>query len=145
MGLKFASIVGFCVGPLVLVILFMRESLLAVGFVSILIQVLAVLLMLWARFTFGRRSFHASADPTEGGLITTGPYRYIRHPIYAAILYFLWTGIICHLSLLNALLGIIATVGLFIRIFAEERLVTKQYPSYAEYASHTKRLIPYVL
>ena len=145
MGLKFASIVGFCVSPLVLVILFMRESLLAVGFVAIFIQVIAVLLMLWARLIFGRRSFHASADPTEGGLITTGPYRYLRHPIYAAILYFLWSGIFCHLSLLNVLLGLIATVGLFIRMFAEERLVTRQYSSYAEYALHTKRIIPYVL
>ena len=145
MGFKFASIAGFCVAVLVLVILVMRESILAVGFFAILVQVLAVLLMLWARVTFGRRSFHATADPTEGGLITTGPYHYLRHPIYAAIIYFLWAGIFSHLSLLNALLGLVATVGLFIRIFAEERLMTERYPSYVEYAARTKRIIPFVL
>jgi protein-S-isoprenylcysteine O-methyltransferase Ste14 len=145
MDLKFASIVGFCVAVLVLVILVMRESILAVGFFAILVQVLAVLLMLWARVTFGRRSFHATADTTEGGLITTGPYHYLRHPIYAAIIYFLWAGIFSHLSFLNVLLGLVATVGLFIRIFAEERLVVERYPSYIEYAAHTKRIIPYVL
>ena len=48
--------------------------------------------MVAARITFGRRSFHAAANPTEGGLVTTGPYAYIRHPIYAAILYFVWAG-----------------------------------------------------
>jgi len=45
--------------------------------------------MLWARLTFGGRSFHAGANPTAGGVVTTGPYRFVRHPIYAAILYFL--------------------------------------------------------
>jgi hypothetical protein len=40
--------------------------------------------------TFGARSFHAGANPTDGGVVTAGPYRFFRHPIYAAILYFLW-------------------------------------------------------
>lgn len=40
--------------------------------------------MAWARLTFGRRSFHASAVPTAGGVETRGPYRFIRHPIYTA-------------------------------------------------------------
>jgi protein-S-isoprenylcysteine O-methyltransferase Ste14 len=145
MNLKFASIAGFVVAGLVLIILVLQESILAAGFVAIIVQILAVLLMFWARVTFGRRSFHATADPTDGGLITSGPYHYLRHPIYAAVLYFLWAGILSHLSLWNLLLGLFATTGLFIRIFAEECLVTEKYPSYTEYAVRTKRLIPYVL
>jgi protein-S-isoprenylcysteine O-methyltransferase Ste14 len=144
MNLKFMSIAGFGIAVMALMILIMRESILAVGNFAILVQVLAVLLMLWARYTFGRRSFHATADPTEGGLITSGPYHYLRHPIYAAVIYFLWAGILSHISLLNVVLGVIATIGLFIRIYAEERLVTERYPSYAEYAVRTKRIIPYV-
>ena len=145
MSRKFISGAGFGVAALAMVILVLRASILAVGFVAILVQAMAVLLMLWARAAFGFRSFHATANPTEGGLITTGPYRYLRHPIYAAVLYFLWTGILCHVSLINAFLGVSATAGLFIRIFAEERLVTERYPEYAEYALHTKRIIPFVL
>ena len=144
MYLKIASGAGFFVAVLVLVILIMRESILAVGVIAILVQGLAVLLMLWARVTFGRRSFHATADPTEGGLITSGPYHYLRHPIYAAMLYFLWTGILSHFSFLNAILGLIATIGLFVRIFAEECLVIERYPRYVEYAASTKRIIPYI-
>ena len=72
MGLKFASIIGFSVGPLVLVILFMRDSLLGVGFVAILVQVLAVLLMLWARVTFGRRSLRSPrCEELEGSFLPT--------------------------------------------------------------------------
>jgi protein-S-isoprenylcysteine O-methyltransferase Ste14 len=142
--LKLASISGFCVAVLTFMLLIMRDSILAIGFVAIIIQVLSVLLMLWARFTFGLRSFHATANPTEGGLITSGPYHYFRHPIYAAVIYFLWAGIFSHVSLLNVLLGVIATIGMFIRIYAEERFLTKRYPNYAEYAVRTKRIVPYI-
>jgi len=101
--------------------------------------------MLWARLTFGRRSFHASATPTEGGLVTTGPYKFLRHPIYAAILYFVWTGVVSHLSMLSCVLGIIVTLGLIIRMLAEERLVAEKYPDFTEYAARTKRVIPFII
>ena len=48
--------------------------------VVIFAQVLAIALMIWARLAFGRRSFHATATPTEGGIVTAGPYGFIRHP-----------------------------------------------------------------
>lgn len=58
----------------------------------IAVQAAAVALFLWARWTFGMRSFHPAANPTEGGIVTSGPYRYLRHPIYAAILLFAAAG-----------------------------------------------------
>ena len=106
---------------------------------------MAVMLMTWARITFGRRSYHAAADPTEGGLVTTGPYAFIRHPIYASILYFLWAAVFSHLSVVNSILGAIGTIGAFIRIYAEEHLIVDQYPQYAEYAARTKRVIPFLI
>jgi protein-S-isoprenylcysteine O-methyltransferase Ste14 len=142
---KLSSTVGLLIAILATVTLVFQESIFAVGFVAILVQVFAALNMLWARLTFGGRSFHATADPTEGGLVTSGPYRFLRHPIYAAVLYFLWAGILSHISLINVLLGVGATIGLFMRIFAEERLVTERYPEYAAYASRTKRIIPFIL
>jgi protein-S-isoprenylcysteine O-methyltransferase Ste14 len=122
-----------------------QNSILANGIVTIIIQILAVMLFFWARVTFGFRSFHAAANPTSGGLITSGPYHYIRHPIYAAVIYFVWAGIFSHLSLFNVLPGIAATFGLIIRIFAEQKLVTEKYPEYVEYVKSTKYIIPFVL
>lgn len=109
---------------------------------AIALQIAAALLMLWARVTFGMRSFHADARPTAGGLVTTGPYRYVRHPIYAAIGFFLWAGVLANLSPLAVAFGIVATVGLLVRIRCEETLVTALYPEYHDYSARTKRLLP---
>jgi protein-S-isoprenylcysteine O-methyltransferase Ste14 len=103
-----------------------------------------VSLMVWARVTFGGRSFHASAKPTDGGLVTSGPYRYMRHPIYAAALLFAWAGIFGNPSILNALFGVLLFAGAFGRILCEEHLVRTRYPEYEQYADKTKRLIPFV-
>lgn len=108
-------------------------------------QVVAGLLMVWARLTLGLRSWHATATPTEGGLVTTGPYRFLRHPIYAAILLFVWAGVASHLSLFSVLMGVLASVAIAVRIGTEERLVPVRYPEYAAYAARTKRVIPFLL
>jgi protein-S-isoprenylcysteine O-methyltransferase Ste14 len=68
----------------------------------------------------------------------------MRHPIYAAILLFLWTGIASHRSAAAVALGLIATVMLFLRMILEEQLVRRRYPEYAEYARRTKRVVPFL-
>jgi protein-S-isoprenylcysteine O-methyltransferase Ste14 len=145
MGLKWASMTGYAILVLVLLGLIARNSILANSPAAIAAQVLAGLLMVWARMTFGWRSFHASANPTEGGLVTTGPYRYLRHPIYAAILLFLAAAALSHLSLANILLALAACAAVALRMIAEERLLAERYPDYAAYAARTKRIIPFVL
>lgn len=108
----------------------------------IALQIAAAVLMLWARLSFGLRSFHADAGPTAGGLVTHGPYRFLRHPIYAAICLFIWAAVAAHLSPLTFSLGALATVGAILRLLCEERLVTERYPEYNAYAQRTKRLLP---
>lgn len=142
---KLLSTPVFVLLVLALVGLFYAHSLLGHGPVSIGLQVVAVLLMIWARVTFGMRSFHYAANPTEGGLVTTGPYRYMRHPIYAAVLLFLWTGVAVNASPLSVALGLAATAMLALRILFEERLVRRRYPEYDDYARRTKRVIPFIL
>jgi len=142
MSAKISSVVAFLVLVAVLVFLAMRGEIFGTGPVTIAVQVAALFLMMWARITFGRRSFHASANPTEGGLVTTGPYHYVRHPIYAAILLFFAGAVAAHPSWRTAALGVVVVAALLVRIVTEERLVTARYPEYAAYARTTKRLLP---
>jgi protein-S-isoprenylcysteine O-methyltransferase Ste14 len=144
-GLKSASLAAVVVLVAAVVTLLLRHALFATGAIAIAVQVLAALLMIWARRTFGLRSFHAGANPTSGGIVTTGPYRYIRHPIYAAILYFVAAGVLSHASTTNVTLGVIAVAATAVRMVAEERLLVETYPEYAAYAARTKRILPAVL
>ncbi len=111
----------------------------------IAVQVAAFALMVWARMTFGMRSFHAEATPTAGGVVTTGPYRYVRHPIYAAILLFLLTGAVAHPSVTSAIFASTAVIGTAMRIIMEERLMRERYPEYAAYAAKTARVVPFLI
>jgi len=112
--------------------------------IAIAVQVAAVALMIWARLTFGRRSFHAAADPTEGGLVTTGPYRFVRHPIYTAVCLFVFAGALAHLSFAAVGLAVLEFAGALFRMLVEERLLLQRYPEYAVYATRAKRMLPYV-
>jgi protein-S-isoprenylcysteine O-methyltransferase Ste14 len=129
----------------VLIALIAGHSLLADDPIPIGLQILAFSLMIWARMTFGGRSFHAAANPTAGGVVTSGPYGFVRHPIYAAALLFTWTGILSHFSMMNLVLGMCVVTGVGLRIAAEEKLLVERYPEYKEYAKRTKRIIPFLI
>ena len=70
---------------------------------------------------------------------------YIRHPIYAAILYFFWAGIAAHATLVTVTAGFLVTGLTAVRMVAEEKLLVTMYPEYGEYARATKRVVPFVL
>ena len=144
MNLKLVSVVAFIILALAIIYLLRVHSLFGHGPVAIALQVVAVLLMLWARITFGRRSFNAGANPTAGELVTSGPYRYLRHPIYVAILLFTLIGIFSNWALASAIAGIIIIVTVFARMLCEETLLRVRYPEYIEYARSAKRLLPFL-
>ncbi len=141
---EFASVLGYLMMVLGILGLLAIRSLLSPSPIVISLQVCAVLLMIWARITFGRRSFHLAASPTQGGLVTTGPYRYIRHPIYASVCLFVAGSVISHWSWETAALGALLFAGGILRIRCEEAALLIQYPEYRQYAGRTWRMVPYV-
>jgi len=143
--MKALSIMGYVGMAGGLVAQFATGNLFSRSPVAIAVQVGAGLLLVWARLAFGRRSFHVVADPTDGGLVTSGPYRYIRHPIYTAVTVFSGAGMTAHWwSVVGALLFGLIVGCAFLRIFREEALVTARYPDYQQYAAKTWRMVPYV-
>ena len=124
--------------------LYFTRSLFSASPAVIVFQVLGFLLMIWARITFGRRSFHAAANPTTGGVVRTGPYRYLRHPIYTAVVLFTSPPAINSGVPLALAFAAVIAAGAVIRMLCEEYLLVQQYPDYRDYARTTKRMIPFV-
>ena len=141
---KIGSVLGFTMAVVGIVYLISEHHIISGNPVITVIQVLAFGLMIWARITFRSRSFHVSATPTEGGLVTRGPYRWLRHPIYAAVIYFSWACLAAFPEPKVLAAVILITAGLYIRMILEEKELKKTYPEYEEYAKRAKRLIPHI-
>lgn len=107
-------------------------------------MVVGLVIVVWARLTFGWRSLHAGSAATKGGLVTSGPYRWVRHPIYAGLMLILAAVVVGHHDAETIVAVAIIVAALGVRIAAEERAVFRMYPEYESYARRTKRLVPWV-
>ncbi len=142
--LKNISLAALLLMALALAGLVMRGAFFSLHPLAISAEVASIALMVWARLTFGLRSLRAAAIPLAGGLVTTGPYRYIRHPIYTAACLFGWSGVLANWSLINAMLGALLLAGAVVRMLCEERLIVDIYPEYPAYARATRRMVPFI-
>jgi protein-S-isoprenylcysteine O-methyltransferase Ste14 len=104
-----------------------------------------IALAVWARLHLGRNWGMPTTQRAEPELVTSGPYRFVRHPIYSGLL----TAIL-GTALVDNLLGLIVVAVLVAYFYysgtVEERNLTATFTrAYPEYKSRTKMLIPFLL
>jgi DNA helicase-2/ATP-dependent DNA helicase PcrA len=90
-------------------------------------------------------SFTVLPHPSAGGrLAESGPYRFVRHPIYAGLIAAAFGAALKELSVL----GIVAAIGLFIVLDLkrrrEEAWLCERFPAYDAYRTRTRALVPFV-
>lgn len=88
---------------------------------------------------------HVAVNPGDR-LVSTGPYRALRHPLYTG-LFFITLGFPLYFgNLLVALCaGVLMFIALLHRIRIEERMLTEGFgPAYTDWARRRKRLIPFI-
>jgi protein-S-isoprenylcysteine O-methyltransferase Ste14 len=89
-----------------------------------------------------RRSL--SIIPEVRRLVTGGPYRLVRHPLYAAEILAACAFVMVNPGALPVMVLAPFVATQLLRSRFEERLLTAAYPEYREYARQTRRLIPFV-
>jgi protein-S-isoprenylcysteine O-methyltransferase Ste14 len=92
----------------------------------------------------GDPSLLAFEKTTE--LVTTGVYRYIRHPLYSSLVLLTWGIFFKQPSWPGGALSVASTLFLFLTAFADEAECTRFFgPEYGLYMQRTKRFIPFVV
>jgi len=94
----------------------------------------------------GKQWRYEAALSADHELIQTGPYRVLRHPIYASMFGMLLSAGFCLTWWPMFLAGILFFVaGTEVRVHAEERLLATRFPAaYADYRARTHAYIPYL-
>jgi protein-S-isoprenylcysteine O-methyltransferase Ste14 len=108
--------------------------------------VLGLFVTIWARRTLAG---NWSSDVTfkQGHeLIKTGPYRFVRHPIYTGLL-MMCLGSAIEVGALRSWLGLVVIgIGFWIKLKQEERLMLQHFPDeYPAYQKQVKALVPFVI
>jgi protein-S-isoprenylcysteine O-methyltransferase Ste14 len=109
------------------------------------IATLGVILAFSARAAIGGNWAPPATRRADTELVTSGPYAFVRHPIYGGIL-LMMTGTAIGLIPTWWLVAAAAGIYFFYSALAEERFMTERFPdSYPAYRARTKMLLPFVL
>ena len=151
---RMGHFVGFRLASFVIVILIVRIGVLRGHHVNVsspLLQgigmalfVLGLGLAVWARVHLGRNWGTPMSEKVGADLITTGPYRYIRNPIYSGII-LATIGTAIAISWLWLLAVVLLSVYFIYSASVEERIMQRLFPdTYPAYVRSTKKLIPFI-
>ncbi len=116
------------------------------GLLGIVITILGLGFAVWARLQLGRNWSARPGIKVDHTLIRTGPYRFVRNPIYTGIL-FGYAGTAIVIGELWAFILILYILVVFLgKIWAEEKFLLEEFgDAYREYRKEVKALIPYLL
>ncbi len=102
-------------------------------------------LAVWARVHLGRNWGMPMTERTEPELVTSGPYRFVRHPIYSGIL-LATIGTALAVTLYWLIVFLVLATYFIYSARVEERLMGASFPgAYAGYREKTKMLVPFLL
>ena len=149
-GRRWTPIGALSAVAVILIVRVFRTGSLAVnspvlGAIGAVMFVSGIALAIWARVHLGRNWGMPMTERLEPELITSGPYRHIRHPIYTGLLLGMFGT-----ALATNLIGLVIAAGLsgvfYYAARVEERNMTAAFPTaYPAYQASTKMLIPFIL
>jgi protein-S-isoprenylcysteine O-methyltransferase Ste14 len=112
--------------------------------IGLAIFLLGLALAVWARIYIGRNWGMPMSEKADPELVTTGPYRLIRHPIYSGIILAL-VGTTVAVSLYWLIAVVLLGAYFIYSAVMEERYLTELFPeAYPRYKQSTKMLIPFI-
>ena len=116
---------------------------LPVQVVGLAVGLAGAVLLVWASALLGRLLIHEAAVREDHALIESGPYRFVRHPVYAGYLALLLGSGVASLNVCLWLLWPVSLLGILIQAASEEQLLGGRFgQDYERYVRRTGRLVP---
>lgn len=114
------------------------------GYALVGVMLLGLALTWWARIELGRLWSSAITRKEEHRLVDTGPYGFVRHPIYTGIIIALLATAATEATMLALLGAVFITVGLWVKARAEERFLSAELgpDAYESYCRRVPMLVP---
>jgi protein-S-isoprenylcysteine O-methyltransferase Ste14 len=115
------------------------------GAIGAVVFTSGIALAIWARVHLGRNWGMPMSQKAEPELVTSGPYRFVRHPIYSGLLAGV-LGTALATNLIGLIIGAVLGGYFYYSASVEEKNLTASFPTaYPAYRAATKMLIPFVL
>lgn len=112
--------------------------------ILLLLLILSLLIGFWAIVEMKFRFNIFPALLSNSSLVTSGPYRFIRNPMYTSIIFMMLILLINDFSYPRLIIWIFLILIFIAKINIEEKILLKEFTSYPEYKAKTKRLIPFI-
>ena len=107
--------------------------------------ILGLAFAVWARVALGRNWGMPMTERVEPELIVSGPYRFIRHPIYSGLILAM-IGTVLVTNVLGVVLVVLLGGSFVYSATVEERNLLAAFPTeYPAYRQRTKMLVPFLL
>jgi protein-S-isoprenylcysteine O-methyltransferase Ste14 len=114
------------------------------GWIAAALSLIGVAFAIWARVHLGSNWSPRPAVKEHHELVTSGPYAYVRHPIYTGVVLMAFATLLTG-SMFGIGVFIIASFFYILRIHKEEKIMLNLFPNeYPAYQSRTKRLVPFL-
>ena len=107
-------------------------------FIGILIIIIALIIMLVAIKDLGRNLSPFPRPITNSNLVTTGIYRFTRHPMYYSLIFISFGFFITKLSIYYLCLTIILALIIKLKIVLEEQYLNNKFKNYLLYKNEVK-------
>lgn len=109
------------------------------------LELSGILLLVWAIFTMRITRVNVFPEVRTGSrLVTNGPYRWVRHPMYTALL-LIALALVCEsFSYWRGFWWLALCADLVVKLSCEERFLREVFNDYEAYRLRTWRLVPWM-
>lgn len=120
-------------------------SISVLNWIAFVLALTSLAFMIWSRVVLGKNWSGRIAIKKDHQLITNGPYRFVRHPMYTGFIFaFFWSAVL--LGEVRGLISfIILVIGVLMKLRLEEKFVHEAFgQDYQAYSKRVKKIVPFI-